>query len=258
MSLFDDVDVSKLPTKIEMNVLLNATIEIRFDPDIYAEMIVWPLYEKIKNDYEKPQMFPVAQIPREIRKQNPNPNFKSVLLYAISGKDNNISIGCGDGILNITLLNFSYNTWDKLFEQFNSIYEMLVDTIQGITRVGVRYINVIDSKYVSPDNFTFDFVVRDGNLLNMPLRSVFELDIDEKNAKVSISNKAKYQYLENGEHKTKEDALVIDIDVIAEKNIRNDELKQATKDCHTTLKKIFFGLCSEKFINDDLRPIREA
>ena len=173
MSLFDDVDVSKLPTKIEKNVLLNATIEVRFDSDIYAEMIVWPLYEKIKDDYEKPQMFPVAQIPREVRKQNPN--LDNVVLYAINKEDNTVSIGCGDGVLNITLLNFSYETWDELYGQFKSIFEKLEDTILNINRVSVRYINVIDKEYVYPDNFTFNFIVRDETLLNMPLMSVFEM-----------------------------------------------------------------------------------
>lgn len=254
MSLFDDVDISKLPSKIDMNVLLNATIEVRFDSDIYAEMIVWPLYEKIKDRYAKPQMFPVAQIPQDVRKQNPN--FKSVLLYAINSKDNNISIGCGDGVLNITLLNFSYDTWDKLFEQFKTIYELLEDNIPVIKRVGVRYINVIDKEYVNPDNFTFKFTVRDETLLNTPLVSIFEFDIDGKKAKVNISNKARYQYFEDGEEKNKNDVLIIDIDVIDEKDIQNSELGQATKDCHTSLKKIFFGLCSEKFINDDLHPVR--
>jgi len=252
MNLFDDVDISELPSKIEMNVLLNATIEVRFDSNIYAEMIVWPLYEKIKKEYEKPQMFPVAQIPQDVRKQNPN--FNSVLLYAINGK-NNISIGCGDGILNITLLNFSYDTWDKLFEQFKIIYGLLEDTIPNIKRVGVRYINVINKEYVNPDNFTFNFIVRDKTLLNMPLMSVFEFDIDEKKAKVNISNKVQYKYLEKGEQKTQDNALVIDIDVIDEKDISNRELGEATKDCHTSLKKIFFGLCSQKFINDELHPI---
>lgn len=254
MSLFDDVDVSKLPTKIEKNVLLNATIEVRFDSDIYAEMIVWPLYEKIKDDYEKPQMFPVAQIPREVRKQNPN--LDNVVLYAINKEDNTVSIGCGDGVLNITLLNFSYETWDELYGQFKSIFEKLEDTILNINRVSVRYINVIDKEYVYPDNFTFNFIVRDETLLNMPLMSVFEFDIDGKRAKVNISNKAQYKCLESGEQKTRNDVLIIDIDVIDKKDILNGELGKATKDCHTSLKKIFFGLCSEKFINDDLRPVR--
>lgn len=257
MSLFDDVRVSDLPSKIESNNILNAIIEVRFTSDRPAELIVWPLYEALKENFNIPQITPYGQVPREVRANNSG--FAGQILYTISSKNSTYKIGIGDGIFSIDLGNFKYKTWNEFIEKFANIYNIIQENISKITRVGVRYINIFNAPNSNVENFTFDFKLRNDDLFKYSIQSISELPIDERIARVSIANHVKYNCLDdNGNTQISgDDALVIDIDVIYSKDIDKNNIIDIINYSHISVKKVFFGMCTEKFKKQVLKPQKE-
>ncbi len=257
MSLFDDVRVSDLPSKIEYNSILNAIIEVRFTSDRPAELIVWPLYEALKEKFNIPQITPYGQVPREVRASNPD--FAGQILYTIPSKDFTYTIGIGDGIFRMELGNFKYNTWKEFIEGFDHIHNIIQQNITGITRVGVRYVNIFNTPASDVENFTFDFKVKNKSLLDYAMQSVFEFPIDERKARVSVVNRVKYKYFDDDGNSQSggDDALAIDIDVVYNKNIDKNNIIDIINYSHLSVKKIFFGMCTEKFKNQVLKPQKE-
>ena len=104
MSFFDEIDISKLPSKIKNNNLLGAIIEIRFDEISSAEEIVWSLFSEIKDSFSSPIKQPIAEMPREIRARDES--LKKCILYTIDSNDKIYRIGCGDGIITLEISSF--------------------------------------------------------------------------------------------------------------------------------------------------------
>lgn len=258
MSLFDDIKVSDLPSKIESNNILDAVIEIRFIAEQQTEMLVWPLYEAIKDNYNIPQITPFGRIPEEVRRENPN--FREQILYKISHKDYTYSIGIGDGIFRMELGNFKYRSWQKFVDEFKSINDIVQKNIKEISRVGVRYVNVFDAPDSKIENFTLDYKLRNESLFNYSIQSIFEFPIDERIARVSVLNRVKYKYMdESGKEQLRgnKETIIIDIDVIYGNNVEKNNIMEAIEYSHTSVKKIFFGMCTDKFIKNTLRPQKE-
>lgn len=252
MGLFDDIKVSDLPDKIEHKNILNAVIEVQYVSDIKAEIVTWALYEKIKENYNIPKVTSFGKIPQEIR--TGNPELRNQVLYNIESNDGIYTIGIGDGVFSLSLSNFKYDSWEGFLNVFNEVFDILKDGEIHVKRVDVRYINVFAGDLVNNENFTFDFVVRKNNLLAYPLQTVFEFKIDNRIARVNIVNQAKYFYMEDGIQINKDNALALDIDVIYVQDVNKNNICDVLIISQLAVKKIFFGMCKEKFIKNVLKP----
>ena len=103
-----------------------------------------------------------------------------------------------------------------------------------------------------------EFKLRNKNLFNYPMQCVFEFPIDERNARISVVNNVKYKYL--CDDKTEcagENATAIDIDVIYSKNTNKTDIIEVINRSHIAVKKIFFGMCADKFKKQVLKPQKE-
>lgn len=254
MSLFD-VKVSDLPSKIEYKCLLNAIIEVQYTSDIKAEIITWALYEKIKENYRIPKTTSFGRIPQEVR--STNPELRSQVLYNIESNDAVYTIGIGDGIFSLSLSNFRYDSWESFLNVFKEVFGILKDGEIQVKRISVRYINVFAGELVNNENFTFDFVIGKNNLFDYPLQTVFEFKIDDRIARVNIVNQAKYFYMENGTRIDKDNALALDIDVIYVQDVNKNNICDVLIISQLAVKKIFFGMCKEKFIKNVLKPRKD-
>ena len=255
MSLFDDIKVSGLPSKIEYQCLLNAIIEIQYISDIKAEIITWALYEKFKEDYNIPKVTSFGSIPQEVRQGNPE--LRSQILYNIESKDDFYTIGIGDGVFNLNLSNFKYDSWENFLDVFREIFDVLKNNEIHIKRVGVRYINVFPCELINNDSFSFNFIMRKENLFDYPLQTVFEFKINERISRVNIVNQAKYFYIEDGNRINKDDALALDFDVIYVQDVNKNNICDVLTVSQIAVKKIFFGMCKDRFIKHVLKPIED-
>jgi uncharacterized protein (TIGR04255 family) len=255
MSLFD-VKVSDLPSKIEYKCLLNAIIEVRFSSTKPAEMIVWPLYEALKDQFKVPEITSIGRVPREVRN---NLDLKEQILYTMTSNDRLYTVGVGDGIFQMNLGNFNYSTWDNFVKQFQIVNDIIQKDINKVTRVGVRYINIFNAPDSNVKNFTFDCKLKNKSLFDYSLQSVFEAPIDERIARISIVNHVKYKYYDgNGVPQIGGDnALALDIDVVYNRDLNNDNILDVINYSHLSVKKIFFSMCTEKFKKNVLKPQKE-
>uniref|UniRef100_UPI0040251570 TIGR04255 family protein n=1 Tax=Candidatus Scatocola faecigallinarum TaxID=2840916 RepID=UPI0040251570 len=255
MSFFDNDDVSNLPKKVRNPRVLAAVIEIRFDSRINAEKVAWPLAEKLKQHYNEPSMLPSASIPREIRQKDRR--LQNIPLYVMEHKETALGICVGDGMLSLTIRDFKYDTKDNFIKNFMYLYDNVKGMISNIRQLNIRYINMVDKADISPDSFNFKFEINNKTVLNVPWQSTCEFDIDSKKAKVVISNNIKYVYKDKtGSKKNETEALVLDIDVVKKiDNFEDDKIEGIIRDAQLTAKKIFFGLCSKKYIENVLVPV---
>lgn len=256
MSLFDDIKISDLPTKVENNKILKAIIGITFTTEKQAEILAFSLYNTIQNEFKTPESTQFARIPFEIRSQDHN--FKNKILYSIVSKDNKYRIEIGDDIFNLSIDNFSYETWQELKDRFQSIYKDFQNEITKIRSFWIRYINIFDEPLSNAENFNFDFKLRKESLLSYPMNSSFEIKMDDRVTQITVVNQAKYFYTDkSGNRINKDNALAIDISLFYNKETPKTEIEEPLENSHKIIKKIFFGLCTEKFIKNALIPIKE-
>lgn len=255
MSFFDNVDLSSLPKKVRNSRVLAAVIEIRFASGINAEKVVWPLAEKLKQLYNEPQMLPSASIPREMRQKDKK--LQNIPLYIMEHRETALAICVGDGTLGLTIRDFKYDSKDSFIKNFMYLYDNVKGMISNIHQLNIRYINMVDKADINPENFNFKFEINNKTVLNVPWQSTCEFEIDSKKAKVVISNNIKYVYKDKtGSKKNETEALVLDIDVVKKMdNFEDGKIENIIRDAQLTAKKIFFGLCSKKYIENVLVPV---
>ena len=99
--------------------------------------------------------------------------------------------------------------------------------------------------------------MRKENLFDYPLQTVFEFKINERIARVNIVNQAKYFYIEDGNRINKDDALALDIDVIYVQDVNKNNICDVLTVSQIAVKKIFFGMCKDRFIKHVLKPIED-
>lgn len=248
MSFFDEIDISKLPSKIKNNNLLGAIIEIRFDEISSAEEIVWSLFSEIKDSFSSPIKQPIAEMPREIRARDES--LKKCILYTIDSNDKIYRIGCGDGIITLEISSFKYTTWNDFYLKFSDIFDKVCGFIKQIERVGVRYINVFNNS--NYNDFKIDLNIDDKSLEEDALQLVFNCNVNDRVVKINFLNKAQYYVGEE----TYNDAIILDIDAIYVKKIDKKEIKGIINGNHSVVKKVFFGMCKEDFIRGVLKPCK--
>ena len=178
-------------------------------------------------------------------------------MYNIESKDDFYTIGIGDGVFNLNLSNFKYDSWENFLDVFREIFDVLKNNEIHIKRVGVRYINVFPCELINNDSFSFNFIMRKENLFDYPLQTVFEFKINERIARVNIVNQAKYFYIEDGNRINKDDALALDIDVIYVQDVNKNNICDVLTVSQIAVKKIFFGMCKDRFIKHVLKPIED-
>lgn len=246
---FDNIDVSTLPVKIKSKNLLSAIIELRFDKVLPVEEIAWPLYVKMKDTFNSPQPSPIYEIPKEMRMRDSN--LKDTILFMLESKDGMYQVGCGEGIVTISLGNFNYRKWKNFYTEFEKVFNEIGDGIKQINRVGVRYINVFDDGNL--DSFKIDLLLNQETLKKVPLRLNFDFELDERIVKLNLLNKAQYKF--NSENRV--NAVVLDIDVIYNQQVEKDNIQNIIEDSHSVVKKTFFGICCDDFIQQVLCPCKE-
>ncbi len=246
---FDNIDASLLPVKIKSSNLLSAIIELRFDRVLPVEEVVWPLYVKMKDTFNSPQKSPVYDIPKEERMRDLN--LQNAILFVLESKDKMYQIGCGEGIVTISLGNFNYGKWKDFYTEFEKIFNEISESITQINRVGLRYINVFDDGNL--DSFKIELLLNKETLKKVPLRLNFEFELDNRIVKLNLLNKAQYKF--NSENRM--NAVVLDIDVIHNQQVEKDNIQKIIEDSHSVVKKTFFGICCDDFIQQILCPCKE-
>jgi len=129
-----------LPTKLDPCPIYEALVEIRFQSNLFPDAIFGSIYNSLKKDFPTAKKLPIAQIPDEIRKTNPDLRYKPH--YQLLGKDEFLIIQVGPDVLTINNPH-QYMGWSNFRPFINSVWQQVISTkvISTIDQLAVRYIN---------------------------------------------------------------------------------------------------------------------
>jgi uncharacterized protein (TIGR04255 family) len=133
----------KMPEKLKLTPLRETFFEVQFEPAIPTAGDILPglLYAEMKAQYPEVMPLPMANVPRNVRQQNPELHYQaSHRLHGSSG-----SILVGDRVISLTTL--EYPGWTLFKEKLVSLIKVLRATEQAktIKRFSFKYINLIEA-----------------------------------------------------------------------------------------------------------------
>lgn len=243
----------ELPLRLEGDTISEVVFEIRFEPAVAdtADLLPGLLFPSLKSTYPKLIRLPAAEIPAQLRQQQPNLMYRA--LHALQGRRKRVMVG--DRVIGLSV-NRPYPGWSGLTNLIHEVLEAAKTTsaISRIERAALRYTNVIR--------------LRD-NLADLsPLKLRFELGPfqhrgDGTKLRAEISHNeclGVVQVIANATVTTPEgdsmSGLVLDIDVHATDDLGNfwADSTPIIERLHQTEKEIFFGLLTEESITQ-LGPI---
>lgn len=114
------------------------------------------------SDLTKIERLAVSDIPRNIRAVDPNLKFQPI--YKITSEEHKISVMFGEHIIIFNTLD--YKCWDDFSKVRKVIIDKLIEekTITRISRIGLRYINLIKEDITK--NEIFSFKINNKDMLN--------------------------------------------------------------------------------------------
>jgi uncharacterized protein (TIGR04255 family) len=131
------------PTKITPDPIIDAVVEFRFESEIPPDAVLGMLFNVVRNDFPNFKKLPVAEIPDEIRRNDPQlkfaPYYQAVSEgYRLNVGPNVISLGNpGD-----------YVGWKENFYPFlRNLLSKLEHTgiVKKFLRIGIRYIDFFET-----------------------------------------------------------------------------------------------------------------
>lgn len=132
----------RIPSALENDTIAESIFEIRFDaavPDA-GDLLPGMVYPALKGDYPTLTRLPTADIPKAIRKQQPNMAFTA--LHRLQG--NNRSVSVGDRVLTLSVIR-PYPGWSDFRDLITEIVDVAKGTelIASVSRAALRYSNII-------------------------------------------------------------------------------------------------------------------
>ena len=247
---------TSLPKKLKKEPLIDAVFEVRFDSDAPVSVVLPGfLFNKLEGK-KSIEALPIAQIPSEIRKADPNLKYAPLNrldwgLFFVNIGDNNLSISC----------KYPYPGWDifkpSIIEVMNVLLESGLPKI--IERYSLKYIDLIqasgDQQKVSMVNL--DMTIAGHKLEKEPYMIRIEIPRDGFMNVVQVISSATTT-LHTGISK---EGLVVDVDTVAiQNNISMDSLFNGFPDkldtIHRANKAMFFD-CITLTTLKSLEPVYE-
>ncbi len=229
-----------LPRKISPCPISEAIIEIRYETDSPGEAVFGMVYSAFRQDFPESKKQPVLSIPEQIRKIDPN------LMYLPEHHlvNGNFMLLVGPRSFALAVTG-EYCGWTELSRKADEVFDRLhrLEFIRGVTRVGLRYINV----------FSFDILTRSTLRLirgDTPLASRSSQIV----AQIPSGNFENTLRVANGAVVKMGASIVgdsiVDIDVSLTKDLGGffGHRKSILDAAHEEEKKLFFSLLTEEYL----------
>ncbi len=241
-----DLDLIKLPKKINPCPIIESIVELRFDSQIPQDAIFGIVYNEFKKEYSNLQELPILQLPEMVRKTDPNLRYKPY--YKLTSEDNKFIFQIGGRVY--SLINTRpYDGWAIFFGKIKDLISRLkkMSIIDYYTRIGIRYINGFDFNILEKVNLSIN--LSDTNLKDYESAIRINVPSNKFISTLQVINDALIKKIDTV---TNIKGSVIDIDTYIE-NPKNDIVKNI-EEGHLEEKKLFFSLLNEEFINKELNP----
>lgn len=229
----------KLPQKISPCPVVEAVVEIRFEPCVPGDAVFGLLYTGIREDFPQSEAHPVLQIPEMIRDQDPmlryTPHYKLL-------KDN-FALQIGPRVLSISTVS-GYPGWNSFTPMIKLILGKFfaANIAKNIERVGVRYINLFDLNIFQKMSIDFKSNDVDFGLNSSTVSSTVRND--KTISQLRISNEAKA--IVDGKEIS---GSIIDIDTyVLSPDYDEKNVFEKIEVCHVDEKNMFFSILLPEFI----------
>ena len=238
--------LARLPIQISPCPILNAVLEIRFVTGEDWALLPGLLYTQIKERYPKFENLPIAEMPEEIFRIDPNLIYAPRMRFLGQG----FIVQFGPRVVSL-LTRDEYPGWQRIKEELSWLLERLklANFIHEGERLGMRYIDFFEDEDIF-SRLVLD--VRSGGQsvsgVEMSFATVFRNDA--LTARLSLNNGA---LVTRGNQVVSGSILDLDVwleasgfDVFGDAAERFEEARQCNKE-------IFFGLLKTDFL-DSLAP----
>ena len=242
--------MTKLPSGLKSDTVLEAIFEMRFEPEPPNEAVFGVIYPIVMSKFSGLQHIPlpVLQLPDVVR--NNDIQFKYQPLNRLQGTE--LSISIGPRVFSFSILK-PYIGWGKWKPSILDILNKLSDShvIKSVTRTGLRYLNFIERD-------VFPLVNVDVKIINStvkPLSTNVRAEIAEGEYMKALQLANNASINEKGQNKK---GSLIDIDVVRNKKITNYDFKinleTILDKSHMMAKQLYFDILKQDFLTE-LEPI---
>lgn len=236
----------KLPLTISPCPIAETVVELRFETDTPEEAVFGTVYHALKKDFPKSSPLPMAAVPPEVRRADPNLIHQP--LHRLIG--DNLTILIGPQAVTVGTVG-EYPGWAAAAERFRDTFMRIANTglIGRPLRFGLRYINFFSGDVLP--NLTLSIAI-DGHQINGSGTHLKTM-IQAEGCQILLQI-GKDLMLVGEENKT---GSVIDIDTFvtapeAEGRLDN-ALSEFMETAHLAEKKLFFNLLKPEFL-ETLNP----
>jgi len=235
----------ELPKSIKPCPIIEALVEIRFNPSIPNEAVFGAIFTSFREKFAKPEALNILQIPDVIR--NSDPNLRIQPHYKLQHDDYSLSVGP-------EVFTFSmgpeYAGWEIFYQEIQTVLNDIgkLNIIEKISRIGVRYINFFENGILNKIKIGIDWE----NTIFNPKTSNYRFEIESENCINTL------QIIEPAilESKTPQgiktmNGAVIDIDSftgVMDNSKDMDWVIDVINQNHLEEKKVFFNLLKEEYI----------
>ena len=241
--------MKRYPIKLKNSPLVETICEIRFNTNIPSEAIIGVVFQSVSSLLNDPKIvnLPLSQMPIEVRSNIPDIDYQQ--LYQI--KSDNFVIGVGAKVVTFSQRK-PYTGW-SIYSKFilDAINKLIsCNLFDEITRVGLRYINILDDSLLKVSNFKLSY---SGKEVTNETTSMTRLEERINDSLILVFNLNNNILVGVNQQKPKK-ASMIDIDVIQEISIplikdNGQVLVSSFNKLHDMVNQRFFDLLNDSFLN---------
>lgn len=245
--------MGKLPNKIKKCPLVEALIEVRFEPSIIEDAVFGVIHNELKAKYPIVDGLPILQVPREVVHRDKNLQYKAHFSLKPDKPELDTKFNVQIGPRVVTLVNVNtYVGWDSFLQEASEILpNVLVKTniAKKVSRLGLRYINfLVNEDVFQKSNLSLDL---GGRPINSEQQTI-KLQIEHSGFLVNLTLANKGELNSNGSEIKK--GSLFDIDVfIDKKELASEEIIEYMKSAHKVVKELFFSYLNADYI-DSMEP----
>lgn len=229
------------PTKITPDPIINAVAEFRFESEIPPDAILGMLFNVVRDTYPNFQKLPIADIPEEIRMNDPQLKY-APCYQAVSG---GYQLNVGSRVVSLSIQG-DYKGWrGSFFPALQYIIEKLKKSgiIKNFTRIGLRYIDFFETDIF--DKITLSISLNNKPLVTKQKKFSALFEHDDLLTRVNIQNNS---IIRRGEQERF--GSIIDTDTFLESacNSSFEELTTLIDKQHEISLTVFYDLLEAEFL----------
>ena len=237
-----DFNKVKVAKKLNPVPIIEAVIEIRFDSALSSSTVIDNLRLEFGKEYVVKDL-PLREIPETIRDNDPQFRYLPVIQLIKDG----LIVQIGGRVISIVNKG-AYIGWTSLKEKVQLMIEKLRNSkvVSQYKRLGVRYLNVIDSNILDHTNI----------ILSTPIEKIVNEDVDLRLGLSHNGYRAKIR-LSNTLHKINKGEKIrgtlVDVDTFTE-DFKEENAIKLVDGAHTFEKQIFFAIVKQEYIDKNFKP----